>query len=109
MSVGGLLYRMGSRMVREAGPYDPETVAPEAAATVDAEIERALLMRWTCLACGETWDVEAPGFPGTTAGGYHAHFRLDPETPCGPIVAQRADVALGLAQILDRARLRPNP
>lgn len=51
-------------------------------------------LRWTCFGCGKTWDIEMPGFPGTTMSNWHSHvadYRIPADEPghlCdGPIVA----------------------
>lgn len=43
-----------------------------------------LMLKWTCLMCGWTTTVAAPGF----AGDGRDHFPTG-RTPCGPITAQR--------------------
>lgn len=46
-------------------------------------------LRWTCLCCTKSWDVQMPGFPGSRLGGWHSHYEGgNPEVRCdGPIVA----------------------
>lgn len=48
-----------------------------------------LSLRWTCVACGWSVVMDAPGF----AGDGRMHYP-DGETPCGPITAQKDDAPI---------------
>lgn len=53
-----------------------------------------LTLRWTCLGCGWACEVEAPGFAGDGA-----HHYPTGGSPCGPLIAQRADHAKSVADL----------
>lgn len=46
------------------------------------------MLRWTCLRCGEVWEVQMPGFPGSAISGAHLHYiGGNVDNACGPLSA----------------------